>query len=673
MRKDLDPICRQFADDVRTADPAAAQGRLAREPIRQSTGNPICVVAGPVGVSKNGAAPRSLFSETVLAVLLFVSLCASASLAQPIPPGTQGYVARGCGFDLDDDGRRGEPEDCRVCDASLSLGRLVPGTADPDGDGVDEDFVYVDCDSGRDRRGCGLPGAPPCKTLRYALTQVDGPDDRAEDIVCFSGTCRGESDLTPQFGGVPGQTRLGPAGSEQRPFEFPSDPAMISGWDRDGDGVYPPFDEDDTSVLEGQGLPRAFLFNTPQAGQPYFELAHFSARNYGRESPGPKSGFLKLGHGRSSSHLLLHDLVLSGINQDRASTSGRITFDFFGVGRFRYGAFLNIHAPDNGGYLNRGAAPYETPGAGPFRWQNITASAHSCDQSGAQACAAGAPDAYWTGWKLWGYFEGLEILDSRIEANLGAWKPKSRGGPVGVLGIVAAECSLDWTIRNNRFLDNKTAFKVQNYAKGFCDAPASRPVSEVVFDRNQVLNQSDYWENALIAVGTGQGGPHASEANGSITISGNRFESAAGWNTTIDLETGNGGGLSPGRITVSGNTFRGGMRTADSAFLRVRSLHPFKDHADGLRIEENRFCEAGEGQLHIRTTFAPAGWTAKGNRFDPQGQFEWAGTRVPDLASWRVLSGQDRTSEEASCDESGPLGVERNVQSRVAREKTVEP
>ncbi|MEO1366524.1 MAG: hypothetical protein AAFX50_05070, partial [Acidobacteriota bacterium] len=45
-----------------------------------------------------------------------------------------GYQPRACGFDLDDDGVIGEPEDCRVCDGA---------TSDPDGDGVDEDLVYV--------------------------------------------------------------------------------------------------------------------------------------------------------------------------------------------------------------------------------------------------------------------------------------------------------------------------------------------------------------------------------------------------------------------------------------------------------------------------------------------------------------------------------------------------
>ncbi len=62
------------------------------------------------------------------------------------PKAGVGYQPRACGFDLDDDGIAGEPEDCRVCDGT---------TADPDGDGVAEDLIYVDAVAGKDQRGCG--------------------------------------------------------------------------------------------------------------------------------------------------------------------------------------------------------------------------------------------------------------------------------------------------------------------------------------------------------------------------------------------------------------------------------------------------------------------------------------------------------------------------------------
>lgn len=563
-----------------------------------------------------------------------------------------GYQGRGCGFDLDDDGLIGEPEDCQVCNAELVGGRVVGGEPDPDGDGVAEDLVYVDCEGGRDRWRCGQSGERPCKTLGFALRNLDGPADGAEDIVCFTGTCSGERHLTPRNGGLATVRTVPATGSQVRSFELPRDPAMIVGWDRDRDGAYPPFDVDDPAMLDAGTADLAFLFNAKRADNSYFEMAHFSARDYGRRDAAERGGFLKLSALQPASHLYVHDLSLQNINRDRASTSGRITFNFFGLGAFRYGAFINLDVPDNGGYFNRGAAPYFEPSAGPFRWQNITVSAHSCDQEGEAACAAGAVDAYWTGWKLWGFFEGLEILDSVIDANLDAWKPKREGGPVGAQGVVAAECSVDWTIRNNRFREVKTALKVQNFAERFCDGPTSRPVDRVVFEGNAVENDSDWWKNGLIAVASGPGGDEVQETNGSIRIAGNRFRSSVGWDATIDLETGNGGGLSPGGISLVGNVFEGAMRTDESAFLRVRSVHPFKQHAEGIRVEDNVFCGLSKGMQNIRTTFSVDGWQASGNSYAAKGHFAWGRERLGSLEDWQAATKSDADASMRICAET---------------------
>ena len=63
----------------------------------------------------------------------------------------KGYHARPCGFDMDRDGVIGEQADAHVGD-----GR----TADPDGDGVNEDLIYVDADGGSDETGNGAASAP---------------------------------------------------------------------------------------------------------------------------------------------------------------------------------------------------------------------------------------------------------------------------------------------------------------------------------------------------------------------------------------------------------------------------------------------------------------------------------------------------------------------------------
>ena len=121
-----------------------------------------------------------------------VFLCLSAATAFAAEP--RGYTARPCGFDMDRNGVIGEPADRLVGDGV---------TADPDG---------------------------------------DGPADGAEDIVVISGVF--SEALTIKDNGVPGYY-------VRDNFQFPSNPLMIIGWDKDQDGEYPPYDADDVAVLDG--------------------------------------------------------------------------------------------------------------------------------------------------------------------------------------------------------------------------------------------------------------------------------------------------------------------------------------------------------------------------------------------------------------------------------------
>ena len=99
-------------------------------------------------------------------------------VAKYIADNGKGYVPRPCGFDMNRNGVLGEPADRRVGDGK---------TKDPDGDGVEEDILYVDAKGGSDETGDGS-SAKPFKTIQKALDICDGPEDGAEDIVCISGT-----------------------------------------------------------------------------------------------------------------------------------------------------------------------------------------------------------------------------------------------------------------------------------------------------------------------------------------------------------------------------------------------------------------------------------------------------------------------------------------------------
>jgi hypothetical protein len=563
------------------------------------------------------------------------------ALAAPSSAPVRGYHARACGFDLDRDGIVGEVDDCHVCDARLEAGLVTSGTPDPDGDGVDEDLVYVDCDGGKDTPGCGLPGNPPCATLAYGFGRiVDGPGDGIEDIVCFKGTCREPANLTPRSGGVPGaHIRPVSGGSEHRGFEFPSNPAMLSGWDSDADGAYPPFDADDTAVLEAVDASRAFDLNANGADNSYFEMAHFTARDYGRRDHGKDGGFMRINHGSPRSHLYLHDLSLQNINMDRQADNGRSTFNWFAIRDYSHLAFINIEALNVGSYFNRGSGSDGQSEAGPVRWQNITFTAHSCDFSGPEACPDPA-SAFSVGWKLWGYISRLEILDSVFDANVTAWIAKPSGGPAGATAIGVAQCSRDWMIRNNEFIDMKRALSIQAWARGFCAAPDARPVDGIVFDRNLVRNGDPYWKGEAIPIGLAAGGPSLTETNGDITISGNILWSTKGWRSAVQLNTGNAEGANPGAITITGNTFYGAARRG---VLSISSRSAFPNQSGGIVLRDNVFSNTADRPMNVSTNFAVEGWDADHNVFGPGG-FVWNRSRQSTLAEWQAASSGDRNS-----------------------------
>ncbi len=73
-------------------------------------------------------------------------------VARHIAESKKGYVPRPCGFDMNRNGVIGEPADRLVGDGK---------TADPDGDGVNEDILYVDANAGNDETGDGSSASSP--------------------------------------------------------------------------------------------------------------------------------------------------------------------------------------------------------------------------------------------------------------------------------------------------------------------------------------------------------------------------------------------------------------------------------------------------------------------------------------------------------------------------------
>ena len=548
-----------------------------------------------------------------------------------------GFEPRACGFDLDDDGIVGEPEDCRVCDGS---------TADPDGDGVEEDLIYVSCPSseergfsvGADVEGCGSPESP-CASLGFAWSLVDGPDDGAEDIVCFRGTCREPETLEPSTSGVHGLITVAATGHQSRDFERAADPAMWVGWDSDGDGEYPPFDPDDEAIFDGtEGAARGARFR-PVADR--FELAHFTTRGFGAGADGKDSGLWAFGPGQGElSHLYFHDMHWLETNKGRPAGTSVTTMDLFSdKTRVTWLWVDNVWAPRTGGWFVRGAGMDQGPDGGPFRFSDLTVTARGCDFDD---CGAGAA---FTGFHLWGYLSGIEIYDSHFDAAVDEWQPKAKGGPSGARFALVAQCSRDWAIRHNLVDDFKNAVRIQGWAERYCDGSSARSVGPVSIDRNWVRNAHQPWTGGDIAVYISEGGDDPAEVVGDVEITHNVLSAPGGWESCIWIHGGNGAAPPEGTISVVNNTCAGridyhgavvlGDTGGEAPRFPHRNIEVVNNLITGLRTEDPNF----------RITYPVSGLRLENNVYDPAGQFHWQEQILPDLEGWQEATALDQSSK----------------------------
>src|SRR5262249_21661508 len=300
-------------------------------------------------------------NRSVSAAIIAMALVACCSLAWAAPP--QGYQSRACGFDLNFNGVLGEPGDCnRIC-------RGDPTNTDIDGNGVAHRQVYVNCSAGTDSTTCGAPGSP-CRTLQYALNgsnssfadHISSPATNQIQAVCFQGICGNAQVKLTQSGAAGTYTRTA-SGSEPRSFEFPRYPVIISGWDVNADGNYPP-NSGETAVVDGNvnGNTNTFF---DSGGHSRYEIAHFTIRDYGQAcTSGADVGVGYPGGSGDVSHAYWHDLAIIDVNRgcnqgNPPNQSGQILWNnFTGTNKtLRYFAVVNTSIQNWGGYIFRGASP----------------------------------------------------------------------------------------------------------------------------------------------------------------------------------------------------------------------------------------------------------------------------------------------------------------------------
>jgi hypothetical protein len=513
---------------------------------------------------------------------------------------------------MDDDGTIGGAADDDVGDGV---------TADPDGDGTDEDILYVDATDGNDTTGDGSANNP-YKTVQHALDQCDGPGDGAEDIVAIAGTF--EETLTIKDSGVAGYYI-------RESFRFPNNPLMLIGWDADNDGEYPPYDTDDTAVLDGNtdGTALAWAIRTAaDSNESYIEIAHLTIRRYGYQ--GSDCGAFRLFDGGGShDYYYIHDVELREINKAEPDQSGSIVLSWWGSAR-NYVAVINNLCDDYASYFCRGSPQ----NCGNWRFQNLTLNMY------------GNPGTWSTGWKIWGVNNTTEILDCVIDAQASEWNPTG-----AVAGIGVCQGTQDWTIRNNMLID--VGITLQPFASGYYQG---RRLDDILIDQNIFSTVYDGWDAGGPVGVTIEGYVDANEEESveDATITNNFFyTSRPGCRGGVISGAGNGTGPQIGTITIAGNTICGpftyddiwGTKNASGITIVPNPSLPYvqQDYV----IKNNIIGEAIDTDKNIEVSYAPTGWVANGNVYDPNAAFRWDETQhwvTISFSEWQTQTGQDANS-----------------------------
>ena len=595
---------------------------------------------------------------------------ATLAVALALPAAAQtsrGYVPRPCGFDLATrDGERGQAADCHVCDGV---------TTDVDANGVADVLRYVDCGAGNDSTGTGAP-AKPFKTIQKAFDSLPGAAANQIEAVCIKGVCAGATGKTFGTSGAAGAYTVPRRGSEARDFEYPRYPLIISGWDADRDGSYPPYDTDDVAVLDGN-VTAATTANLVFTVTARTEIAHLTVQDYGVNVAGTacataNQGSVASRFVNSGQHIVTHDVELKRFNAFCNSVTDWIVFDFFGSQDVRYVAVENVSSTEQGSYLARGEADKTKPNGneGPLRFAHVSYSARPCD-----GCAVGAI-------KLYRHWTGVEVLDSVFDAKTAVYGGASYNP--GYQFAIGASCNTrGWTIRNDAFLDWSEAIHLEPVIAddpGYCyndagkgAAALPRSVDDVVIDRNVIRNTfpNHYWGvQGIVALPSRNAAPgnDAAFAIEDLTITNNAISSTTAMSCLHLAPTHNGNcsaGYPASRVVVAGNTCSADVtRRGDPdrwALLVIGNANPSGLVNNGVEgackqqhflVADNVFTGMSAGDRAVCTEWAPSDWQADGNVFDrtaTQNAFIWNGNNdcsggaVP-LATWRASSGRDAQS-----------------------------
>lgn len=280
-----------------------------------------------------------------------------------------GYEARANGMDWDDDFVYGEAvDDGKACDDADTDGATIVDE-DIDGDTEDEQQIYVIPATGTDDGDCGGPNAADaCASVQYVIENRLNTDADAttEDIICLVGTSHEELTIENEDGPTGTKTRTA-SGDEVYDFQYPADPNVLMGADRDQDGEYPPYDTDDTAVFDGEvgaSYLEVFLLTSGGVGTigtDRWEFAHLTVQEYGTNDATRTAGQVRgiFIHGSTDGtddedHLYYHDIYGYRINYNQEQLSyTQVLYDMWGR-NFNYAAIENYACHECCGYIARG-------------------------------------------------------------------------------------------------------------------------------------------------------------------------------------------------------------------------------------------------------------------------------------------------------------------------------
>ena len=112
--------------------------------------------------------------------------------------------------------------------------------------------IFIDCNATPGSGPCGT-AENPCDSLGSGLAQLGMGNGR--EVLCVSGRCTPSAPIRLERrhdnpANVPGEGTV----------SLRRDPLTMLGTDRDGDGLYPPYDTDDVAVISGTDLRESVLF-----------------------------------------------------------------------------------------------------------------------------------------------------------------------------------------------------------------------------------------------------------------------------------------------------------------------------------------------------------------------------------------------------------------------------